>query len=179
MPWFGMDIGGTLVKLVYFEPTDFVSEQEEDISNSEWETLKNIQKYLTKNSTYGATGHRDTHLEMKSTRMGGRVGTLHFIRFPTSEMDSFLQLAKSKGFASLASTVCATGGGAYKFESDCHKEVNLSLHKSDELDSLIRGLLFIEESYPSEVYYWANPTDEDKCCKVTYDFKNPYPFLVI
>ena len=22
MPWFGMDIGGTLVKLVYFEPTD-------------------------------------------------------------------------------------------------------------------------------------------------------------
>ena len=22
MPWFGMDIGGTLAKLVYFEPTD-------------------------------------------------------------------------------------------------------------------------------------------------------------
>lgn len=22
MPWFGMDIGGTLTKLVYFEPTD-------------------------------------------------------------------------------------------------------------------------------------------------------------
>lgn len=50
--------------------------------------------------------------------MGNRVGTLHFIRFPTSEMEQFLQLAKSKGFATLSSTFCATGGGAYKFEGD-------------------------------------------------------------
>ncbi len=57
--------------------------------------------------------------------------------------------------------------------------MNLSLHKSDELDSLIRGLLFIEETLPSEVYYWADPTHEDKCRKVNYDFKNPYPFLVV
>ena len=26
MPWFGMDIGGTLAKLVYFEPTDTTGE---------------------------------------------------------------------------------------------------------------------------------------------------------
>jgi type II pantothenate kinase len=31
-------------------------------------------------------------------------------------MDSFLELAKEKGMAKLASTVCATGGGAYKFQ---------------------------------------------------------------
>ena len=55
---------------------------------------------------------------MSSIPMGNRVGTLHFIRFPTSEMDQFLQLAKSKGFASLSTTICATGGGAYKFEKD-------------------------------------------------------------
>jgi len=55
---------------------------------------------------------------MNATKMGGRVGNLHFIRFPTSEMENFIQLAKSKGFASLTSTVCATGGGAYKFEGD-------------------------------------------------------------
>lgn len=136
---------------------------------------------------------------MNAARMGNRVGTLHFIRFPTSEMDQFLQLAKSKGFASLSSTICATGGGAYKFESDFlkvskvlpapdmilklflfPKDVNLHLHKSDELESLIAGLLYIEENnQPSEVYYWANPTDEAKCTKVVYDFKSPYPFLVL
>ena len=27
MPWFGMDIGGTLTKLVYFEPTGALSEK--------------------------------------------------------------------------------------------------------------------------------------------------------
>lgn len=58
------------------------------------------------------------------------------------------------------------------------QNVNLSLHKSDELESLIAGLLYIEENNPSEVYYWADPTEETKCTKVTYDFKNPYPFLV-
>lgn len=60
MPWFGMDIGGTLSKLVYFEPKDIT----QDEANMEIETLKNIRKYLTKNSAYGKTGHRDIHLQV-------------------------------------------------------------------------------------------------------------------
>lgn len=57
-------------------------------------------------------------MQMEKVRVGGRIGTLHFIRFPTSEMPLFLELSKSKGMATLASTICATGGGAYKFEED-------------------------------------------------------------
>lgn len=60
MPWFGMDIGGTLCKLVYFEPKDVTEDEEE----AELETLRNIRRYLTKNSAYGNTGHRDTHLQV-------------------------------------------------------------------------------------------------------------------
>lgn len=60
MPWFGMDIGGTLAKLVYFEPLDNTPEEDE----SEVETLKNIRKYLTNNKVYGETGHRDDHLQV-------------------------------------------------------------------------------------------------------------------
>lgn len=60
MPWFGMDIGGTLSKLVYFEPYDVT----QDEANMEIETLKNIRRYLTKNSAYGKTGHRDIHLQV-------------------------------------------------------------------------------------------------------------------
>lgn len=63
MPWFGMDIGGTLCKLVYFEPTD-ISKDELD---SEVESLRNIRRYLTKNSAYGKSGHRDTHLQVSVT----------------------------------------------------------------------------------------------------------------
>lgn len=55
---------------------------------------------------------------MDNVIIRGRKGTLHFIRFPTSQMDKFLSLAHSKGMANLVSTVCATGGGAYKFEEN-------------------------------------------------------------
>lgn len=60
MPWFGMDIGGTLTKLVYFEPKDITPDE----ADTEVETLKNIRRYLTKNSAYGKAGHRDTHLQV-------------------------------------------------------------------------------------------------------------------
>ena len=175
MPWFGMDIGGTLTKIVYFEPTDTSPDEEAE----EVETLKNIRRYLTSNSAYGSTGHRDSHLQMNGVYICGRRGTLHYIRFPTSEMGNFLELAKSKGMATLASTVCATGGGAYKFEGDFHREVNMQLHKFDELDSLLHGLHYIENNNSHELYYWEEPTDDRLCRKVPFDFSQPYPYLVV
>uniref|UniRef100_A0A8C4YTB3 Pantothenate kinase 2 n=1 Tax=Gopherus evgoodei TaxID=1825980 RepID=A0A8C4YTB3_9SAUR len=67
-PWFGLDIGGTLVKLVYFEPKDITAEEEEE----EVENLKSIRKYLTSNVAYGSTGIRDVHLELKDLTLCGR-----------------------------------------------------------------------------------------------------------
>ncbi|KAL1509665.1 hypothetical protein ABEB36_004371 [Hypothenemus hampei] len=175
MPWFGMDIGGTLCKLVYFEPKDMMQGETEEV-----EILKNIRKYLTKNSSYGKSGHRDTHLQMDNVQLGGVLGTIHFIRFPTSQMEKFLCLANQKGMAKLITTVCATGGGAYKFEEDFKKSVNMKLEKCDEFESLLRGLLYIDKNNPTtECYYWCNPTDEIKCAKVNYDFSQPYPFLLV
>ncbi|KAF2346930.1 Type II pantothenate kinase [Trinorchestia longiramus] len=116
--------------------------------------------------------------QMDNVRMGKRWGTLHFIRFPTSEMPAFLELAKSKGMATLASTICATGGGAYKFEQDFRKVVNLQLHKFDELDCMIRGIEHIEDQNPTECYYFANPGDQNDYTTCPYDFSDPYPFLV-
>lgn len=55
---------------------------------------------------------------MDNVKICNRIGTLHFIRFPTSEMNNFLELAKKKGMAASVSTVCATGGGAFKFEDN-------------------------------------------------------------
>lgn len=59
------------------------------------------------------------------------------------------------------------------------QEVNLTLHKFDELDSLIHGIEYIEDNnMDRECYYFLNPRNEELCQKVTYDFSNPYPFLV-
>jgi len=172
MPWFGMDIGGTLVKLVYFEPTDTTEEEEQRVSN--------IRKYLTNNLAYGDQGHRDQQKQMEDLVIRNRKGRLHFIRFPTSVMRAFLDLAKEKGMADTISTVCATGGGAYKFEADIRSELNMSLHKFDELDSLISGIQFIEaHNNRRELYYWHNPSDDNEAVKKSYDFSNPYPFILV
>ena len=78
-PWFGIDVGGTLVKLVYFEPLDLTKEEE----IKEGEVLRTIRHYLIGNTAYGDTGFRDVHLELKSMKIGNRLGNLHFIRFPS------------------------------------------------------------------------------------------------
>lgn len=175
MPWFGMDIGGTLTKLVYFEPCDMADEDEQEL-----ETLKTIRRYLTRNIFYGKTGIRDKHLEMPEQTINGRKGSLHFIRFPTSEMRSFIELAKAKNFPHLASSICATGGGAYKFETEFSEHVNLSLHKFDELDCLIKGIHYIDRNNLNcECYFWKNPGDPKSTEKVPFDFRNPYPYMVV
>lgn len=61
MPWFGMDIGGTLTKLVYFEPNEDEPEVDQDAK-----IIQKIRHYLTKNAAYGDTGHRDIHLQVSS-----------------------------------------------------------------------------------------------------------------
>ncbi|XP_049539312.1 pantothenate kinase 3 isoform X2 [Anopheles darlingi] len=174
MPWFGMDIGGTLTKLVYFEPKDITPGE----LDQEATILRNIRRYLTKNSAYGRTGHRDIHLQMDDVVIRGRRGSLHFIRFPTSEMLSFLLLAKSKGMAKLVTTVCATGGGAFKFEEDFRRLVNMKLAKFDELDALIKGILFTETHNKCECYYWEN-ANEISSTKKKFDFSQPYPFILV
>ncbi|XP_071354460.1 pantothenate kinase 2, mitochondrial isoform X2 [Trachinotus anak] len=177
-PWFGMDIGGTLVKLVYFEPKDITAEEEQE----EVENLKSIRRYLTSNTAYGKTGIRDVHLELQDLTLCGRTGNLHFIRFPTHDLPAFLQMGRNKHFSSLHTTLCATGGGAYKFESDFRTMADLQLHKLDELDCLIRGVLYIDSvvsSGPSECYYFENPTDPDHCIQRPYTLENPYPLLLV
>jgi len=172
MPWFGMDIGGTLSKLVYFEPTDTNSALEED-------RVKNIRRYLTNNLAYGDSGHRDREKQMEDVVIMKRQGRLHFIRFPTQHMPPFLELAKQKGMAETLSTVCATGGGAHKFEEDIKRELNMTLHKFDELDSLVGGIEFIEAHNPKELYYWQDPADDQLASKQQFDFTNPFPFLLV
>ncbi|XP_063313674.1 pantothenate kinase 2, mitochondrial isoform X1 [Pelobates fuscus] len=175
-PWFGLDIGGTLVKLVYFEPRDITAEEEEV------ENLKSIRKYLTSNVAYGQTGIRDVHLELKDLTMCGRKGNLHFIRFPTHDLPVFIQMAHDKHFSSLHTFLCATGGGAYKFEDDFLTVGGLELWKLDELDCLIKGVLFIDSvgfNGQSQCFYFENPKDPERCQKIPYNLENPYPLLLV
>ncbi|XP_030573100.1 pantothenate kinase 3 isoform X1 [Drosophila novamexicana] len=175
MPWFGMDIGGTLTKLVYFEPKDITPDEQD----CEAGILRNIRRYLTRNSAYGKTGHRDTHLQMDNVEIRKRRGSLHFIRFQTTDMGNFLSLAKQKGMAELVTTVCATGGGAFKFEKDFRDQVNMKLAKFDELDTLIKGILFADMHNFTECYYYENAREIVKSEKRAFNFSQPFPFILV
>nr|KAF6472041.1 pantothenate kinase 2 [Molossus molossus] len=125
---------------------------------------------------------RDVHLELKDLTLCGRKGNLHFIRFPTHDMPAFIQMGRDKNFSSLHTVFCATGGGAYKFEQDFLTIGDLQLCKLDELDCLIKGILYIDSvgfNGRSQCYYFENPADSEKCQKLPFDLKNPYPLLLV
>ncbi|KAJ3608177.1 hypothetical protein NHX12_025227 [Muraenolepis orangiensis] len=167
-PWFGMDVGGTLVKLVYFEPVDVTAEEEQE----EVDNLKSIRKYLTSNVAYGDTGIRDVHLELRKLTICGRTGNLHFIRFPTQDMLAFIQMGRDKNFSSLHTSLCATGGGM----------AGLELCKLDELDCLIRGLLYVDQvgfNGLPECFYFQDPSDPELSTKHRCSLDNPFPMLLV
>ncbi|XP_031751103.1 pantothenate kinase 2, mitochondrial isoform X3 [Xenopus tropicalis] len=114
--------------------------------------------------------------------MRGRKGNLHFIRFPTYDLPVFLQMAQQKQFSSLHTSLCATGGGAYKFEDDFMTVSGLELWKLDEIDCLIKGVLFIDSvgfNGQSQCFYLENPKDPERCQKIPYNLENPYPLLLV
>lgn len=172
-PWFGLDIGGTLVKVVFFDPNETQPGEEK--------ILNRARLYLKSSKAYGTTGKRDEHLQMHNCMINQREGTLHFIRMPTSRMPEFIKLAKDKGLAEHIEDVCATGGGAHKFEEEIRQNLGIRLRKSDELDSLIYGIHHIDKYNSSrECYYLGNPlSDTGLVDRVPYDFSRPYPYLLV
>uniref|UniRef100_A0A2K5MII0 pantothenate kinase n=1 Tax=Cercocebus atys TaxID=9531 RepID=A0A2K5MII0_CERAT len=106
--------------------------------------------------TYGSTGIRDVHLELKDLTLFGQRGDLHFISFPTQDLSTFIQMGRDKNLSTLQRVLCATRGGAYKFEKDFRTIGNLHL---DELDCLIKRLLCIDSvsfNGQAECCYLAN-----------------------
>lgn len=59
---------------------------------------------------------------------------------------------------------------------------DLELLKLDELDCLIRGLLFVDRvgfnGHP-ECYYFQNPSDTQSCVKKPCTLDNPFPMLLV
>ena len=112
-----MDIGGTLVKCVYFET-------HEDATDSSWggknehEGVLALRKFVKSNLKYGSSGMRDERLQLENQRLGSHIGTLHFIKFATCRMNGFFDMVTKNGLSKFSKVVCATGGGAFKFETD-------------------------------------------------------------
>ena len=143
--WFGVDIGGTLVKCVYYEcPEAYGSNKEES------EEIALTRKFLKSNLTYGSTGKRDEKLEVHDHRLGGQLGTLHFIKFETVRIEGFMNMVTENGLGKFKKVVCATGGGAFKFEED-FRQVSYCQLKEHLLVSCVRIARFLQECLVKQV----------------------------
>ncbi|EGD72858.1 hypothetical protein PTSG_04586 [Salpingoeca rosetta] len=132
----GIDIGGTLCKICYFEPF----EQEDD--PEDWrEFRRKAQALIQDELTYGETGRRDTHLEFESIRLGGRI---LFMRFETRKMDDFLEAIRSMHLLEDHEHIlCCTGGGARKYKKPIYDLFHIELPHTDELECLVDGINFV------------------------------------
>jgi type II pantothenate kinase len=139
----GLDLGGSLTKVCFFEPYDAP------------ESGKKLASFISGATTYGATGVRDPRLSFESKRLGGRF---HFIYFQTSRTQGAIDMMKSIALAGSDSRVGgtyevhATGGGAIKFASLVEQELGIRLIAEDELETVVNGIVFTLLEQPNTVY---------------------------
>ncbi|CAM9285417.1 unnamed protein product, partial [Discosporangium mesarthrocarpum] len=177
----GMDIGGTLSKLVYFEkkppprsqpprqdakdPMGEKLEMKRTLSlgsllqtKEQQEALDNFYSFMEQASMMGESGVKDTHLSSYSHALGG---VLHFFRFETRHMEHAVQIITNSRVHHSIQALGCTGGGAFKFEEFFMQRLGVEMLQMDEMACLVRGLQFALANVPGECYTYR-PESEQK-----------------
>ncbi|XP_073142148.1 pantothenate kinase 1 [Henckelia pumila] len=158
-----LDIGGTLVKVVYFSNSSNCSSDHKNIGSSD----DGIDTF---------SGKLNCHLS----------GTLHFLKFETSKICECVQFISSKllhhsgardvaNQASHKTRIKATGGGAFKFTELFKDKLGIILDKVDEMSSLVAGANFLLKAVHHEAFTYTDGQKE----YVKIDQEDLYPYLLV
>ncbi|XP_065876315.1 pantothenate kinase 1 [Euphorbia lathyris] len=161
-----LDIGGSLIKVVYLSRSSGNSaDHEEETPDSS-------------NGTLGVPNCDGKHPIFE--------GKIHFAKFETSNINDCLDFINSKklhlgGFQhhddliKEKNFIKATGGGAYKFTDLFKEKLGISLDKEDEMDCLVTGANFLLKAFDREAYTYINSEKEF----VQIDHNDLYPYLLV
>ncbi|XP_027354095.1 pantothenate kinase 2-like isoform X2 [Abrus precatorius] len=161
-----LDIGGSLIKLVYF-------------SRHEDQSADDKRKRIVKERLGLSNGNRRSY-----PILGGR---LHFVKFETIKINECLDFIHSKqlhcGLESRYSDVMsqrngiikATGGGAYKYADLFKERLGVSLDKEDEMDCLVAGANFLLKAIRHEAFTHMEGQKEF----VQIDPNDLFPYLLV
>ncbi|CEG43965.1 pantothenate kinase [Plasmopara halstedii] len=193
---FGLDIGGTLTKMVYFQSADGAAVTQR----------RQMEHYLTRFSPCDVSERchvegslpliDDFIMSLKMTEIAQREerlqmfvpelnGTLHFINFPTAKMDNIIDFVRRRFFHRYIKKIACTGGGAFKFSSLFESRLGIELQKTDEMDGLIQGLNFVLKYAPDECYTFVNVIPGTGLGSATRKMlpkpnkRDLYPFLLV
>ncbi|KAI4336147.1 hypothetical protein L6164_014712 [Bauhinia variegata] len=163
-----LDIGGSLIKLVYF-------------SRREHHQSANDKRKKSMKERLGiSNGNRRSY-----PILGGR---LHFVKFETSKINECLDFIYSKqlhrgglesrysdGVTNQNAIIKATGGGAYKFADLFKERLGVSLDKEDEMSCLVAGANFLLKAIRHEAFTHMEGHKEF----VQIDPNDMFPFLLV
>lgn len=162
-PW-ALDIGGTLIKLVYFSREDSCLE----------------------NRFRNSVRLEEVGLVTGSKNNPNLNGKLHFAKFETNNIDECLDFIESK---QLHGSCCrhqdvsdkkqliikATGGGAFKYADLFKEKFGVRLDKEDEMDCLVAGANFLLKAVPCEAFTYMEGRKEF----VQIDANDLFPYLLV
>ncbi|KAB2054933.1 hypothetical protein ES319_A11G001200v1 [Gossypium barbadense] len=162
---FALDIGGSLIKLVYFS-----RHEGQSIDDKRKRTVKEI-----------SNGSRRSY-----PILGGR---LHFVKFETSKLNECLDFISSKQLHNGIDShywnsespnkenavIKATGGGAYKFADLFKERLGVSIDKEDEMDCLVAGANFLLKAIRHEAFTHMEGHKEF----VQIDHNDLFPYLLV
>jgi type II pantothenate kinase len=178
---FGMDVGGTLTKIVYFE-----AKRAEKDSNGDDPFGKKVgdgpriqRPELAQRGSSDSLAQLDcpdhkAALEHFYTFMDNNRGTsprsavvrdealslyskfldgkLHFLHFETRNMVDAIKYVSSAAPIENIRSIGCTGGGAHKFAGEFEEELEITFNKFDELECLVRGMHFALNNFSDECF---------------------------
>ncbi|XP_057251367.1 pantothenate kinase 1 isoform X2 [Beta vulgaris subsp. vulgaris] len=161
-PW-ALDIGGSLIKLVYFCGED-----------------SGLEK-----SSEKSVGVEGVGLVTNSKNYPFLNGKLHFAKFETSKINECLDFIESNLHGSRCRDqevsdkkklmIKATGGGAYKYADLFKEKFGVRLDKEDEMDCLVAGSNFLLKAVPCETFTYIEGQKEF----VKIDSNDLFPYLLV
>uniref|UniRef100_A0A6N2K394 Damage-control phosphatase ARMT1-like metal-binding domain-containing protein n=1 Tax=Salix viminalis TaxID=40686 RepID=A0A6N2K394_SALVM len=151
-----LDIGGSLIKLVYFSRN---SGDDEDPPKDKVGVSNGVNGRL--HFAKFETAKINDCLEFISANklfLGGGIGFQH-----------------QENCTNDRRFIKATGGGAYKFSELFKEKLDISLEKEDEMDCLVMGANFLLKAANQEAFTYLNGQKEF----VQIDHNDLYPYLLV
>jgi len=147
----GLDIGGTLAKLVFFEsetrPSWCNGRIAELIHSFGDESLIEGRGKCSKPKLTSQRSFRlecDRELSLVAGDLGGG-GRLHFLTFHSGQMERFVALMERHQLHAGMREIFTTGGGAFKYAALFKEHLGVELIPVDELEVVVRGIAWIVE----------------------------------
>lgn len=185
---FAIDLGGSLIKLVYFSRS---ADSSSSTSSSAVTTTVQSPVRKKKSSAYLKRAGFLAGLRRCGVFpiLGGR---LHFVKFETSKVDDCLEFIESKRLhlcndgdskamaedspeGAQNGIIKATGGGAFKYADLFKERLGVTIDKEDEMGCLVAGLNFLLRAIRDEAFTHL----EGEKQFVQIDQSDLFPYLLV